>query len=249
MAEMLLVGSVVSTCVITLVFLFLFVRTQRQGIERLHAQQNAWERAQDVRKKKWEEQQETYLSNIKQALLSHVDDLYAEKQQHIKQEMAHVVYELGRIPGTGDTPLPVGEQVNTNSQQGLFLPLSFQGSDLSGFDLSSRNLRYADLRNTDLTRANLFMADLCGACLRGANLSEADLTAANLTNADLTGANLTSAIMLVTDLKNTILVGATLLKARQLTTEQVYSAVADGTTQLDSNIEITLPRIPRIPPA
>ncbi len=248
MAEMLLVGSVVGTCVIILIFLFLLKKSQRQGIERLHAQQNAWERAQDVRRKKWEEQQETYLSHMKQALLSHIDELYAEKQQKIKQEMAHVVYELGRIPGTGDTPLPIGEQSNVTAHPDSFLPLSFQGADLSGFDLSSRNLRYADLRNANLTRTNLFMADLTGAFLRDANLSQADLTAANLVNADLTGANLTGAAMLVTDLKNTILVGANLLKTRHLTAEQIRNAVIDKTTQLDSIIDITQPRVPRIPP-
>jgi hypothetical protein len=245
MIEMLLVGSVAGTCVIAMISILLFLKFQRQSMERLHLQQQAWERAQDIRKKKWEETQETRLATIKQSLLSHVEDLYAEKQQKARLEMTRVAYELERLPRIEDTPIPGKEQVSP--QRGPFFPRSFQGLDLSGRNLSSRYLRQADLRNTNLRKANLFMADLSGACLRGANLAEADLTAANLSNADLSGADLTGAIMLVTDLKNTILVGANLQGARQVTTEQVYAAVVDGTTRFDDTIEITLPRVPRIP--
>ena len=245
MVEMLLVGSVAGTCVIAMISILLFLKFQKQGMERLHLQQQAWERAQDIRKKKWEEIQEMRLSTIKQALLSHVEELYAEKQKKARLEMTRVAYEIERLPRIEDTPIPGKEQVNT--QRGPFFPRSFQGLDLSGRNLSSRYLSQADLRNTRLSHANLFMADLSGACLRGADLAEADLTATNLSNADLSGANLAGAIMLVTDLKNAILVGANLQGAHQLTTEQIYTAVVDGTTQFDNDIEITLPRIPRIP--
>jgi len=247
MVEMLLVGSVTGTCVIAMISILLFLKFQRQGMERLHLQQQAWERAQDIRKRKWEDLQEMRLSTIKEALLSHVEELYAEKQQKAKLEMTQVAYELERLPRIEDTPIPSKEQVHTTPPQGPFFPRSFQGLDLSGRNLSSRYLSQSDLRNTNLSKANLFMADLSGACLRGADLSDADLTAANLSNADLSGANLSGAIMLVTDLNNAILVSANLLGAHQITTEQINTAVVDSTTQLDDIIEITLPRIPRIP--
>ncbi|GAC1360235.1 MAG: hypothetical protein NVS2B12_09200 [Ktedonobacteraceae bacterium] len=247
MVETLLIGSVAGTCVIAMISILLFLKFQRQGMERLHLQQQAWERTQDIHKRKWEDVQEMRLSTIKQALLSHVENLYAEKQQKAKLEMTRVAYEIERLPRIEDTPIPSRDQVPKTPLRGPFFPRSFQGLDLSGRNLSSRFLSHADLRNTNLCRANLFMADLSGACLRGADLSEADLTATNLSNADLSGANLAGAVMLVTDFKNAILVGANLLGARQLTTEQIATAVVDSTTQFDNEIEITLPRIPRIP--
>ncbi len=122
----------------------------------------------------------------------------------------------------------------------------FQGANLAGLDLSHRYLGRADMRNAQLSRTNFFMADLSGACLADADLSEADLSGANLSHADLRGATLTGANLLVTDMNNAILTGADLLGARNLTTQQIYTAIYDSTTQLDEEIDITLPHTSRI---
>src|SRR5439155_4664515 len=100
-----------------------------------------------------------------------------------------------------------------------------------------------DLRDAQLSNASFFMADLTGAYLAGADLSGADLAGANLSEADLRGAKLTGANLNVADLHQAILIDADLRGARNLTPQQIYTAIYDNTTQLDAEIDITKPRL------
>lgn len=77
-----------------------------------------------------------------------------------------------------------------------------------------------------------FRLDVHGAYLRrtdlsNANLEGANLSGANFTDAILRGANFKNAI-----LKGTILRGADLTDAKNLTRAQIETAIVDGRTQL-----------------
>lgn len=246
MSEIIIPGSIICCWIIIICLAVSIARAQRRGIERLHNQLQAWEKAQGVRRKRWEERVEKDMIAMEQRLVAHIDRLHFEERKRTIQATERVTYELTHLPRLEDTPLPPRLQTVTTGSDIHQLPRSFQDANLTGYDLSYRYLRYADLRNADLSHANLFMADLTGACLRDAKLTEADLSAANFTHADLTNADLTGANLLVTDLYDTLLVGASLLQTRNLTNEQVRGAIIDRNTRLDSGIDITLPRIPRV---
>ncbi|GCF09415.1 pentapeptide repeat-containing protein [Dictyobacter arantiisoli] len=250
MLELLLIGGVIGSCIIVLCCALIAVQIQKRGLERLQHQQAAWECAQDTHKKQWEERQDKLLSQLENELNAHLEQLQKETEQRLMLEADRVKYELSHVPRVEDTPLPA----RTQDTKGIMTPhttvpllsRSLRGANLSGYDLSYRYLHGADLRNVDLANSNLFMADLSGACLRGASLIGADLSAANCVNTDFTGADLTGANLLVTDLNDAVLVGATLQEVHNLSNEQIHIAIVDSTTRLDSDIDITLPRIPRI---
>lgn len=260
MTEILLIGGVIGSCVVVLCMAIVSVRFQRYSIKHLQVQQHAWEQAQEIHRKHWEELQEKYQVLLEKTLLAQVEQakqlalkestLEKETKSH-SQRITRALLELPRIE---DTPLPsrfpaagTGGRPNTEPVTDAYpAAQSFQGANLIGHDLSFRYLRHADLRDADLSQANLFMADLTGACLRGAKLVGADLLATNCNDADLTGADLTGANMLVTDLNDTLLVDATLLNVRNLTGDQLRSAIIDHTTRIDTTIDITLPRIPSV---
>ncbi|GHO84997.1 pentapeptide repeat-containing protein [Dictyobacter formicarum] len=245
MSEIIIPGSIICGWLIIICLAISIARSQRRGIERLHNQLQAWEKAQGVRRKRWEERLEKDMIAMEQRLVAHIDRLHFEERKRTIQPTERVTYELAHLPRLEDTPLPPRMPTETTGPDIHQLPRSFQGAKLASYDLSYRYLRYADLRNADLSHANLFMADLTGACLRDAKLTQADLSAANFTHADLTNADLTGANLLVTDLYDTLLAGASLLQTRNLTNEQVRGAIVDRNTQLDPGIDITLPRIPR----
>lgn len=250
--EMVLISGAIVCCLIIICLTFIVIRLQKRGMAHIRIRQQAWETAQEIQKRRWQERQTKYLAKLENALVAHIERLHIEEQRRLFRETDRVKYELAHLPHIEDTPLPpkakAGTPMSTNDTQPSMrnLPHSFQGVNLSGYDLSYRYLRNADLSNANLSKANLFMTDLTGACLRGARLVQTDLTAANCSDADLTDANLTGANLLVTDLNDAILVGATLLQTRHLSSEQVQVAIVDHTTRLDSHIDITLPRIPRI---
>jgi hypothetical protein len=261
MAEALLIVGIIGV-IITIIAWLISLRFQRRGIDRIQAQQQAWERAQEVRQQQWRVQQEKLHADQEKSLATHVQQLHGEWQTWTEQEQKRaeelrqqqeaiekrkqLEFELSRLPRVEDTPLPRSDGPD-RPEPAWRLP-SFQGADLSERDLSSRYLGHADLRNAQLVNARLFTANLTWACLAGANLSGADLSAANLTHADLRGAILNGANLLVADLNNAVLVGADLRGARNLTPEQLHSAVFDSTTKLDPAIDITLPRTPLISP-
>ena len=79
----------------------------------------------------------------------------------------------------------------------------------------------------DLHGAFVRRTDLSGASLRGANMSKADATNANFRDADFEGARLNGAILR----------GADLTGAKNLTVEQLSSAVIDSDTILPAYID------------
>jgi uncharacterized protein YjbI with pentapeptide repeats len=111
---------------------------------------------------------------------------------------------------------------------------------LSQRDLSHRYLADADLQEANLTGANFGLSDLSGADLADANLSEVNLTGAKLVGANLRNAILTEANLLVADLEGAVLIGANLLGVRNLTPQQLASAIYDQTTQLDAALDLHL---------
>ncbi len=220
----------------------------RGYLNRIQKQQIAWERAHESQQQDWERKQTKQLTQLEAQLNQQLQQLQQawntweagdkqrledlqnrhaaiEAQMHMQSELAH----LPRIEEAPVSPL-------TDPLQPLpasWRPPQLQASKLSGRDLSHRYMAHADLRNAELAHANFFMADLGGAVLTGAQLEGADLSGANLTGADLRGSNLKGANLLVADLRAAILFGANLLGARNLTPEQINTAVYDHTTQLD----------------
>jgi hypothetical protein len=250
--EIILISGVIICCLLIIFLALGVIQLQKRGMEHIRIRQQAWEKAQDIQRKHWQEQQTKDLTKLEHALRAHIERLHIEEQRRLSREADRIKYELAHLPYIEDTPLPLSMHIDipklTHNPHLLArsLPHSFQGVNLSGHDLSYRYLRHADLSNADLSQANLFMADLTGACLRGTKLIQADLSATDCSQADLTGADLTGANLLVTDLNDAILVGAILLHTRNLSSEQIEVAIVDHTTRLDSHIDITLPRIPRI---
>ncbi len=256
MLEMMLVGGVAGICAAIIVSL-LFILLQRRSIESTQSAQQGWERAQETRRQQWQTQQEGRLLEFERKLSAQIQQLRdawqewetkdAERAETLRRQyelattQAHIEYELARLPRIEDTPLTFDQQHNIPTRR---QSPRLQGADLSHRNLSSRYLGYADLRDAHLVNANLFMADLSRAWLAGADLSEADLSATNLTEADLRGAVLTGANFQVTDLNNSVLIGADLRKARNLTLEQIHSAIYDDTTRFDEIVANHLPSGP-----
>jgi uncharacterized protein YjbI with pentapeptide repeats len=82
-----------------------------------------------------------------------------------------------------------------------------------------------------------FVVDIHGAFVRRTDLSGADLQRANLSYADATNANFRGANFRDANLKGTILRGADLREARNLTREQLASAIIDETTLLPDYLQ------------
>ncbi|GHO95992.1 hypothetical protein KSF_060400 [Reticulibacter mediterranei] len=258
MVELLLVGAIIFS-LIALAVSFIILRMLRRTNARMQAQQQAWERAQEVRQQQWKMQQETQALDIEKRLTDTIKHLRGQLQQSqskwqkLEQEhkastealqqhfevtlrLARQEYALARLPRIEDTPLPLRSQSEQTGPLSSQQAPDLKGADLSRRDLSSRLLNYADLREARLTQANLFMADLSWAQLADANLAGANLSAANLSHADLRGANLEGANFLVTDLDNTILIGANLQNAHNLTSEQIRTTIYNETTRFDLEI-------------
>ena len=259
MAEMLVVGGIVSVLIaIVLMTQLITIKMQQQRLDNMHARQYAWERAQEVRQQRGQAILESYTREAEKKLAAQVQQVSMQwqiwamedaarvqdltQQYKLAAERVSIAYELERIPRIEEAPLPGKQQSNET----LWRPINLPGADLRRYDLSYRYLKQANLRNARLTNANLYMTDLSGACLAGADLTGADLSATNLTGTDLRGANLNGANFLIADMQQTMLEGANLLSARNLTAEQVCSAMIDENTQLDLEVDITRPRIQSI---
>ncbi len=93
--------------------------------------------------------------------------------------------------------------------------------------LKPRHLNPDVLPPLDIRGAFVRRTDLSGASLRKANLSGADATNAIFVGADFEDADLT----------DTILIGADLSGAKNLTLDQLKSAILDRTTILPSYID------------
>jgi len=248
------------TCLVAaMIGALLAIKIQQNYIRKLQEQNRAWECAQEGHYRSWEHQQEKNFAGLETRLVGRVQEVQkiwqaweakdaeriatlakeheeAETQRRIKREIA-------RLPRIEDTPL-IHDAAHPHQR---FLPdwqpPLLQGADLSQKDLSHRYIGYADLRNAQLVNTNFFMSDLSGASLTGANLAGADLSGANLSGVDLRGATLANANLHVADLHEAILVDTNLMTARNLTTQQIYTALYNTTTLLDPSIDITKPRM------
>ncbi len=263
MAELLIIGGIISVMT-ALIGSFIVLKIQQGYWQKTQLQQRAWQHAQEGHQSSWEVRHEKRLSELDRRLSSQVQQVQGEwktwkeqdaeraqalaQQQENASQLVTIEREIARLPRVEDTPVIV----NTSGQQQHTLdswrPPLLQGANLSNRDLSHRYLGRADLREARLVGTNFFMSDLSTACLAGADLSGADLSGADLSGADLRNAILTGANLQVADLHNAILLGANLRGARNLTTQQVYSAIYDGTTSLDPAVDITMPVLPRVRP-
>ena len=251
--------SLLSACLGAL----LTLRFQSRYWNNIHAQHEGWEHAQQGHHSSWEEKQEKLIAEVEARFTAQVRQLHNDwlqweikdteriadgiRQRELSDERSRLESELARLPHIEETSMVLSGKNSQKQASPHWQPAMLLGANLADQDFSHRYLGRADMRNTQLSRANFFMADLSGACLADANLSEADLSGANLSNADLRGATLTGANLLVADLNNAILLGADLRGTRNLTTQQLYTAIYDSTTQLDAEIDITVPRTSSMP--
>jgi len=257
--EMLVIGGIISLLAAALGSL-LVLHIQRRSLMKTQLEHRAWESAQESRQQMWMVRQTKRMLELENRLTAQLQQLQREWQiwksqddarlEKLAQQLGETAGKLNlekdlmRLPRVEETPLSVDGQRDYGAASWQ-LP-SFYQADLSGHDLSYRYLGRVDLREAQLVGTNFFMADLSGACLVGADLSGANLSGANLAHADLRNAILTDANLLVADLHHAVLTGANLLGVHHLTPQQVYAAISDSTTQLDPEVDVTMPRLPGV---
>ena len=243
----------------------LALRIQYRYWKNILAGHEGWEHAQEAHHRSWEERQEQLIAEAESRISVQVQQLHQDwqhwevkdaerlatqaRQQQLSEEQARLERELARLPRVEETPIGSDGKRQQPPTEANWRPAMLQGTNLASKDLSHRYLGRADMRNANLAHANLFMADLSGACLADADLTDADLSGANLSSADLRNALLEGTNLLVADLNNTILTGADVLGARNLTTQQLYSAIYDSSTQLDGDLDLTMPRMFSVRPS
>jgi len=115
-------------------------------------------------------------------------------------------------------------------------------SQLTDASLIEANLSQSTLNNTTmndaiLDRANLSFAKLNGSSFRHASLKEANLDNAQLENADFSHANFSGSNFADAWLEQTILIGADLSNARNLTESQLKQAVIDASTKVPPELK------------
>ena len=96
----------------------------------------------------------------------------------------------------------------------------------------------AHLEGTNLSNASMFNTDLKSAKLANADLSDANLIYADLEKTDFHGANLSRTNFYKSHFKNTILQGANLSGAKNITCAQITLAMIDQNTNLPDYISI-----------
>lgn len=254
MVETLLLGGCISI-VAALIASFIALRLQQHRLVRIQAQQEAWQRSQEMHQQQWNVLQEKRTAEFEKKVMTQAQEVRTEWQAWTDNDAQRIEYlseQYSKATKKAElelklTSLPHVEEVSLIARENILRQaVQLQEADLTGRDLSKRYLAYADLRYANLSHANLAMTDLMGAHLTGANLTGANLSGANLAHADLRGAILTDANLLVADLHSTSLMGAVLTGVRSLSDEQLAMALYDDTTTFDDAIHITLPRVPRI---
>ena len=133
------------------------------------------------------------------------------------------------------------ELLNTLASHKLWLESSGtkgNQADFSETHLKGAALVGASLQNAIFKKAYLYGAYLKRSNLQGANFSEANLRGANLRWSDLQGANLTTANLSRVDIMHANLRNANLKSSKNLSCEQLHSAIIDESTMLPDYIEI-----------
>lgn len=131
-------------------------------------------------------------------------------------------WRLQRLDAVPDLRRVKLEAAEKNFGRGAGGPVNFVGVLLTQADLSRAYLFQADFSGADLVEADLTGAILAHANFSKANLSDADLAGADLDHAVLRGANLT---------------GANLSAAKNLTQDQLETALGDPTTRLPRHLQ------------
>jgi uncharacterized protein YjbI with pentapeptide repeats len=238
------------------------LKIQQRRLLKIQLQQEAWERAQEGHQRIWEVRQGKHALEIEKKLTAQIQEIqdawqtWEAQDAQRAQTFAHryetsalqlsMEFELARLPRVEETPLPSSSNDQRQHAFTNWQPPRLQGANLSKRDLSYRYLGRSDLREAQMTNTILYMADLSGATLAGADLSGADLSGANLSGTDLRNTTMTNANLLVADLHNAVLIGANLRGARNLTPQQVHSAIYDSTTLFDAEADITVTHIPGV---
>ena len=248
MLKFLLLGGFISL-ITALLGTLLALRIQYNMWSRSQIEREAWESAQEGHQRAWEIRQRKWVRDAEQNLSAQVQQIQKEWEQweamhNDRTQQLRFEYALMQLPKIEETPLALNGQHHFHEAPPAWEPPTFYKANLQGRDFSHRYLGQANLREAQLVGANFYMADLREACLVGANLTGANLIGANLAGADLREANLKGANLLVADLHQAILHGANLTGACNLTTQQMYGAIYDHTTQLDPAIDITMKRLP-----
>jgi Pentapeptide repeats (8 copies) len=246
-----IVGGIISLLTAAIGVL-IALRVQLGVLDEKAVEREAWENAQEGHQYAWQMQERKASLLFEQQISGQVQHLKEEWQQWEARFNDHSKklsqdYALNTLPRVEETPLSLDGRHHVTYAPPNWQPPAFYEADLRERDFSHRYLGEANFRKAQLNGANFYMADLRGVCLAGANLAGASLVGANLTDADLRGANLSGANLLVADLHDAILFGANLLNVRNLTTQQLYHASYDHTTQLEPEIDITLTRVPATP--
>jgi hypothetical protein len=205
---------------------------------------------------RWEGEQKSHAGELESRLTAQIEQLQqayqtwqASQTQRIEDlaqqyegivTQLQVEHEVGRLRRVEDLPVSSSRNGQGPPPFADWRPARLGRANLSQRDLSHRYLADADLHEANLTGANFGLSDLSGADLADANLSEVNLTGAKLVGANLRNAILTEANLLVADLEGAVLIGANLLGVRNLTPQQLASAIYDQTTQLDAALDLHL---------
>lgn len=139
-----------------------------------------------------------------------------------RKENPHIIPDLSHVTLTLD-------QRQLGPSKGG--PIDFRGANLEG-----ATLRFATLTGADLEGAKLTGADLMHARLDHAKLIATDFTDAVLDHVDFTDANM----------KRAVIVGASLINARNLTQAQINSAYGDASTLLPAILKPPLEWFPDV---
>ncbi len=231
-------------------------------VEKTQTQLEAWEQSQQSQLQTWETQHEKRITALETRLTAQVQATQQAWQKWEAKDAAHqqaltreyqtaitelkLEYELARLLRIEDTPLKTDALGHSRPAFANWRPAMFYKADLRKQNLSHRYLGQADLREAQLAETTLFMSNLSRANLAGADLSRADLSGVDLSEANLRGAILTGANLIVADLQRADLAGANLLGVRNLSAQQLRSAIHDETTQFDSDLDLTLAGIQKV---
>jgi hypothetical protein len=243
MIEILLVGGSIGFLAAIIGTLVVF-RIQFRSLVRLHQQQDAWERTQESHQHFRYLELREQVQQLQQAWQTW-EATTTQRVEALAQQLEVVMmqwnpeHEAAQLPRVDEIPLPPGPGTPRQHIFDNWRPARFFRANLSHYDFSHRYLGYANLREAQLIGTNFYMADLFKANLAGANLAGADFSSANLSGADLHNATLTNANLLVADLHQAVLIGANLLGVRNLTRQQLSSAIYDDTTQLDAGFAVS----------
>jgi hypothetical protein len=186
----------------------------------------------------WEQEFEGFYANVSASLVTITITVltidWLNERRADKQLKAQLIREMGHPTDSGITQRAVQELeahgwLRDGSLKGVYLPLAnLQEAQLRRADLQKVRLWEANLQKARLMTANLQGAGLTGAKLQRAYPMEANLRGAHLGGTNLLGANLWRASLEEAkgraNLQGAYLVEANLLRAQELTDEQLVTA-------------------------